>query len=648
MKTFPEMKITTTPNSPLFFQDLTPAENHPSLPEIREKLSQFCDSLSSGRESNISNFEELVVKIDNQPIYEQIDDEIRKSQIFKKGFSEVASGTCRIGKFKMHILNFFAYKMNLAVLMILFDIFKEIDCLINIETDDFHNDVLDIAIKSQFHDMIVLIIEKISENPPGFGKWPSLNAEKLLRLFELRIPCVGKLIDSRFFTLNLKTESLSSFPFRYYKVLFSDSFPIDENQIKSELIKSEPSNFCFFESSKLCRKAKIQILDVKDLTKDGKTINKLLNTIAENCEIDHDIFASKFLESLIDVKFFSYALFVQLKELIIYIFEAILYAYMMVNRYICAACDQSPVEETWIGIGICCYIVCYLLVNESREIIKSGFSRYITNPRNVIDILYIVSYSSYLIFAVVIVAGQYNQTSAFDPSPVEQVLRCVALFFLSIRIFYILQLVDFVGSTVRVIYNSVVYSLKLGIVFLMIMAALTISIGALQNTNATINTNKYNLYLVYAIYSLVLGDTSTYFELAYENPTLISLYYVIYFAISSVLIIIMLNLWITVIADGYGRGKEILKNYSNKSYFDLILADDNNYSFKNKKSKRTKWIHYLRDGILEFFKLIFKGEISVNRWLEGSYYVISHIPTVEETFSDLKTQSKKLIFNKED
>ena len=205
MKTFPEMKITTTPNSPLFFQDLTPAEKHPSfsLSEIREKLSQFCDSLSSGRESNISNFEELVVKIDNQPIYEQIDDEIRKSQIFKKGFSEVASGTCRIGKFKMHILNFFAYKMNLAVLMILFDIFKEIDCLINIETDDFHNDVLDIAIKSQFHDMIVLIIEKISENPPGFGKWPSLNAEKLLRLFELRIPCVGKLIDSRFFTLNL-------------------------------------------------------------------------------------------------------------------------------------------------------------------------------------------------------------------------------------------------------------------------------------------------------------------------------------------------------------------------------------------------------------------------------------------------------------
>ena len=85
-----------------------------------------------------------------------------------------------------------------------------------------------------------------------------------------------------------------------------------------------------------------------------------------------------------------------------------------------------------MAVGLGYYVITYSIVNELRELRLTGFQRYISNPRNQIDGLYVLCYLAYVIFATVMLATGFNDNNVPDPTPIEQGIRFAVLFIICV------------------------------------------------------------------------------------------------------------------------------------------------------------------------------------------------------------------------
>lgn len=141
--------------------------------------------------------------------------------------SEAIRGNSTIIKFRMSLLNFFAYLSNIPCLVVLSSIILEENLEILIFEDSFGRDLLDIGIEKGFDDLLGLIISLLSKARPKFGSWPGFNLNKIIRLLDLRMPEVGNLLDSRLFKIDLPEELIFSHTFNLPKSRFYEGFPLN-------------------------------------------------------------------------------------------------------------------------------------------------------------------------------------------------------------------------------------------------------------------------------------------------------------------------------------------------------------------------------------------------------------------------------------
>lgn len=128
--------------------------------------------------------------------------------------------------------------------------------------------------------------------------------------------------------------------------------------------------------------------------------------------------------------------------------------------------------------------------------------------------------------------------------------------------------------------------------FVLTLLAIQAGIIGLWFSKDNDDTFKRNIIGVYAIYSLALGDSNYYFNYygddnitEYPKKTL----YIYYFLATLVLTIIMLNLLITILSEGYEIVKEKERNLVNEAYLSLDVEAISKYHvFENHENKKKK------------------------------------------------------------
>ena len=603
------------------------------IKDIREKLLIYFNKISNDSTYEKSPLEELLIEIDpivKKTNYNVIKNKILASDIITSSIESMASGKMMISKFEMNILNFFAYFLNLPGLLIIFNIFLEKNCSLVIKKDCFGYDVLGIAIKLKNFNAINLIISNLTQNPPAYGNFPSLNLEMLQALFELGMPNVGPLIDSRFFKIDLKEEASTSYPF-VQKSAFYDNLPISESDIKRDLIKTKNSKIAL-------RNVKIDVLDIYDITNTFENMRKFFTSIRGNYPVNDSIYICKTLEAIINSKFYSYVFFVLVKNVMILGFEAFMFflLFTAIGEIITSQIDQIILNSTFIVIFfvINYYISFYLGYTEVKEIYSSGLKKHFMYFKNWVDLIYFLClllmtlYSNYLYVYNITEKNDLNLTSVF------YVLRSVLAFSFCLRAIYAFLIFNFFGPMLRIICFSFFHCLKILFIYACIIVALIFIVGCLLRNDSINDSNGFNkypfnfrmLYLVYALFSLMLGDSSTYFEMVEENNQNTGLFYFDYFVITVIMIVIMLNLVISVISEGYGIYNEKQLNYINKTTMDLCLDIDTNYRVVYIKRNQPSQLFYLILDINKFLlsSLILGKAFSYKR-VEGKIFAKSQI-----------------------
>ena len=568
--------------------------------------------------------------------YNVIKDKILASDKITSAIESMASGKMIISEFDMNILNFFAYFLNLPGLLIIFHIFLEKNCSPVIKKDCFGYDLLGIVIKLKNFNAIHLIVSKLTQNPPAYGNFPSLNLEMLQALFELGISNIGPLIDSRFFKIDLKEELSHSYPF-IQKSAFYDNFPISDSDIKKELIETKNSKIAL-------KNVKIEVLDIYDITNTFENMRKFLKSIQENCGVDDNIYISNTLETLINLKFSSYVFFVLLKNLMILIFELLMFYFLFtaIGEIITTQIDQIILNPTLIVIVfiLIYYISLYLGITEIKEICGSGLKKHFSSFKNWVDLLYFLCilvatlYSNYLYVYDITENTDLNLTSIF------YVLRSLLAFSFCLRTIFVFLIFDFFGPMLRIICFSFFHCLKILFIYVCFIIALIYIVGFLFRNDSITDSNgsdKYPfnfrmLYFVYGLFSLMFGDSNTYFEMVGENNQNTGLFYFDYLVMTIIMIVIMLNLIISVIAEGYAKYNEKKINYINKTTMDLCLDIDSHYNVVYiKRNQPYQWYYLILDINKFLLQSIILGKVFCYKRLEGKFFAKSQ---VEENLKD--------------
>jgi len=616
-----------------FMKDTLQQETPLQLNEIEENLSSLYEELKKRQPTNA--YETIVLEIEpyeKKKNYELVRVKLEENIKFED-LENLASGNLTLSnQCKLQILNFFAYFQNVKGLCVLFTIFLNKGCSLKIEKDSFNRDVLDIALEYKNFSLSKSIIEDLTRNPPPIGKWPTFNLDKILAIFNMKIPDTGRLIDSRLYKIDMSPNESLSKPFVGIKAAFFEDFPKNE-ELKEELFYNR-SNFIkyipFLNHPNFVDYVQILSSDIIGVTEKFENIRLFLKKIYENYTPYDDIFKSVFVESLLEKKWYSYCFKLFLKEIFIFAFEVIFEQYGLETAFDMVTIEkiEIPNPNLYILLVIGVFIIFYLLFREIKEFVKEGFS-YFTSVKSFIDIFYLISYGSFEIFLFNMIVSDLNYICCPISVEIAFILKSLLYFSFCLKGLWFVQVSPALGSMFRIILYSAIYSINFFVAYICLICALIISVSGLRPLGS-----RADVFLNFiANVQVTMGDSSSFFNLIDNSIIRMYALYGYYILSTLIITIISLNLFITIVGNGYAVLTSKEKNLINHTTLLVCLDLDSGYEItgglglKVKKSK----MGFL-NGICKFLlRAIILSKVKVRDRLFGKCFLISRRKNFEDT-----------------
>lgn len=630
----------TPQTSPMLASSDSPSNiNRNKISEIQENLREYYQKLIS--EPNKTEIENILIELETfaqDKNYAEMKQNLQTSNL--NLMRDASSGAFRIPKYRLPLLNWFAYLCNIPTLVILCDIITEQQLEFVILEDENKNDLLDIGIALGDYSLLVVIIRFLAKVKPKFGTWRGLTANKITDLMEMKIAEVGLLLDSRLFKVEISNDIKYSHSFSRPKTRFYDNLP-NEKDIQRDL-KSKKAI-----SRKTGKKSiMVEILDIPEMLEHKDNINKVLRSVWYNYSGFSDIYKSRTVLALVNHKFFTYGLYAQLKEGIIFAFEAYMYRQLCVIFFLnCKECNYEFLSSYNVYLALSYYIICYLFINELKELYSSRFG-YFLKWKNILDVLYAVSWTLFSIGISLVFHKHYFRIDYPMFIAFAQSVSSIFVVLLCLKGVYISQMFEFIGSMIRIVIFSIFYSVKLFIVVVILVVILTLGLGQTFYAKANVDGSAQSTQITFYTFLMIFGDSSEFRGLQDEYPGVTWLLYA-YYLVASVVFLVMLNLLITVIGEGYGEVKEQEKNFAIQTMLDVCLDIDDNNQLKFRKPRVKKTIiSRVQDFAVFCFYSIFLSKIIVDLKNSGRVFAISTIMGNDDLFA-LRNKKEYININEE-
>ena len=516
-------------------------------------------------------------------------------------------------KHKMPILNFFAYFREIEVMEFIFELFSDVP--IEIFPDFENKDFLEIALELNNKAMIDLIIRETSKNPPSFGCWKNLSMKVLKQLFDKEIDNMGTFIDSRVFPIMVDKDLKFSGHFFYTNSLIINQLPLSESIIKDHLIQRPGRN-------ELEQNTEFRFVDIKEFV---YSKDFLFDTINDNYPGENDLYGSNALQALANHHWLSYGYVCYLIKLVIFALEFLFF--FKITDYLRS--DPSLPSEKG-GMVVLILVVFYLIIvfefhTEISELRKSGLRKYFRSDDNIIDVMAITTYLVMVIFYTL----QYHYIlTSYPPEFFDKklVVQGFFYFFMALRILWMFQVFPGMGFYIRMTAYMIRYIFQFFWFFILLIIIVCFSFAGVAGNEGLTQDASWNFGNFYRVYKAALGDSSDFMQIIDNSFARYGYVYFLYYVVSIVLQIIMLNIVITILADGYSDLKNYRKEFSNKTIISSIIRLKANATIVEIPSKK----HYkLYESVIFYIRFIFMSylcnKLLVREKFKGEFFVYSYL-----------------------
>lgn len=517
--------------------------------------------------------------------------------------------------YKMPILNYFAYFLDLDTLQFLFELFEKTP--LEIYPDFLDRDVLEIALALKNRTMVQMIIIETTKSPPTIDCWMKLSSDTMNKLYEMEIDKLGSFIDSRAFSIKVDNNLSFSLPFFQTRSFITDKLPIDNEDIKDYLIKPAKS------SNSITELTEFRFLDIKNYAKDG---NYGLEAINNNFPAENDIFSSEVITAMSNKHWYSYGLVGSLMKLILIALE--LFFFYTISDYLPTDAKFSVDSG---ARGIICLVIFYIIVfleirTEILEVKSSGLRRYLRSDQNFIDMVALMTYVVMVIFYTM----QYHfyTFSSYPENFLEIKVIVLAFFYfiVALRMLWMFQIFPNFGFYLRMITYTIKSIFLFYWIFLLVIVIICWSLAGLKGDGYLTQQLSWNAGNFFRIYKAAFGDVDDFFGIIDENLMRYGFMYFLYYVISIILTVILLNILITLLGDAYGTLKEYQDQFNQKTIVSCTMAVIGNGKLKKFESKvHYKWHESCIFYVKFFFYAYFREIVLVRERFGGNYFVYSYL-----------------------
>lgn len=541
-----------------------------------------------------------------------------KSQI--EDFRSLSIRGLRLSNIEVPILNYFAYFYDLETLQFLFEMFQEQELEI---FPDFRNfDVLEIAIEQKNLTLIDLIINETTKNPPSYGCWKNLSKKTMIALFKMQVDNLGYFLDSRVFPLKISNHLRFSTNFLHSKSLVCDSLPLLDDDIRNYLIKLPKKN----NKDSRTKLTEFYFLDIKNFVSDNDYCFQEIN---DYYSADNQIYASKVLSAMGYKHWFSYGFMGYLSKFVLIALE--LFFLFQFTDYI----PSLPTEELKTKTGFTSILVLVIfgiiifleLKTEILELKNSHLSIYLRTEQNIFDIITI----SLFIIMFVFLCIQYHNTVydiTFPDDFFDRKLFVQGIFYfmVALRILWMLQILPSFGFYLRMITYTIRYIFLFCWIFIGFIIIVCWSFAGVVGDVGLTTSASWSFGNFYRIYKAAFGDTQDFFEILDKETLRYSFSYVAFFIVSLVLQVILLNIVITLLAEGYGNLREYQDRFGLKAIIDANMGVKGTNKIKLVETKlHYKWYESVAFYVKFYVYNYFCGLILSREKFQGNFFVFSYI-----------------------
>ena len=547
-----------------------------------------------------------------------------KKRLSSDDIKFLAQRDLRLMNVQMPILNFFAYFYDLEMMAFLFELFSATP--LEIFPDFRDKDLLEIAIDFKNRSMIDLIIQETTKNPPSYGSWKKLTGKIMKTLFQFQIDKLGSFMDSRVFPIQVDANLRFSGFFFYTNSIVVDKFPLSDYDIKEKLTEE------IKDPEGLYQTTEFRFLDIKNYVADK---NFLLSEINDNFPGDNDIYGSNVISAMAYHHWLTYGYVMYLIKLVIFALEFVFF--FKITDYLRS--DPSLPNST--GAIVVVYLVVFYLIiilefhTEFTELRNSGLRRYISSDDNIIDVFAIGIYSIMVIFYSL----QYHYVLTSFPDGFydkKLIVQGFFYFFMALRILWMFQVFPGMGFYIRMIAYAIRYIFLFFWFFILLIVVVCFSFAGVAGNEGLTQNTSWNFGNFYRVFKAALGDSGDFMQIIDPSLERYGYIYFLYFVVAIILQIIMLNIVITILADGYADLKNYRKEFSNKTIISSIVRLKSSAVITEIKKTEIKGgeikekLHYRwYESVFFYIKFIFASyfcnKILTRQKFKGEFFVYSYL-----------------------
>lgn len=559
-----------------------------------------------------------------------------KQKISNDDLKKLSLRGLKICDVDMPILNYFAYHKEIEIMKFLFETFENQS--LEIFPDFRDKDVLEIALELKNITMINLIINETTKNPPSYKSWKNLSKNIILSLLKFKINNLGSFIDSRSFAIKTNGSLNYSAYFPGFKSFVCDKLPLSEKSIRDFLIKSHKR-----DDSQNEYLIELRFLDIKDFVLDGEYCLKEINDFYSG---ENEIYASRVVNALASKHWLAYGIVGYLVKFIFVAFE-LFYFYSLTDYIPSFPTEKYPTvtaDSTILILIVFGIIILLEFIPEFEEVRKKSLKIYLSSEEKLFDFFAII----FFIIMFVYYSMQYHyavNNEQLTENFLESKLILQGLFYMIVgwRICWMSQILPNFGFYLRMITYTIQYILLFFILFALIIVIICWTLaGAIGDLDKTTDFN-WSIGNFLKVYKAAFGDTQDFFQIFEPGTPRYNFIYFLYFVVSIILQVILLNIVITLLAEGYGNLRIHAENLKLKANINSLMgAKGKNKLLLVENKVHYKWyesvLYYIKFSIYNY--LLRKTITREN--FKGNFFVFSCIADVDRVLAD---QTKNYYYN---
>lgn len=598
-----------TPLSPLI-PTLKTDKFDDEIPDEKTEKSQFFKNLISEIDLSLSN------KQDSQVLLDSLSSKYSEIDIFR-----ISNEQFSVTEGKIHILNFYALPRRYEIIKLLLKLYDQYRIPLSLHKDYYDLDVLEISIRMKDYNMAQTLVDYLIKYPPAMEKL-KLTKNTLMGLFALGIKNIDKLLDSRIFVLKpYDLNCLYSSQFKNSKYLVVED-PDPESINYKKLVKLNDKS-----DDNISYLVEVKIIDIENLLGENNKENALqefkefLISIRKTFVSGDEIYQSEVIEEMVNFLWHVHA-----KQAFIVNFTWVIVksCLLYVLGYVLNSINNGIY---WKKVDIFFLLSWYLFIwfdfnTEYQEFktIKS-LPIYLSIKENIIDLLYLITLT---IFVSMLLAMEISGLNEHNSQLFYDILlmdRSIFNFLLCLKIFIMLEISIQIGFYIRLIVFTMKYVLIFYLCFFILILAVSVGIaGSMHSEHSDDAAKSYAEVFLYT-YKVSMGDFDDFLDINNGSYTQIVVYVYFFFG-TGILSILMLNLLVTILGEGFAIMKSKERNYVNQvtlASITSILLTKSVISYQQNKQNA-----FLR-LILNNFLYGFRSTLRTHHQIHGRYLVFSKI-----------------------